>query len=271
MNLETFLTETFLPTRSRTLKPKTFAEYDRIVRVYITPTLGRVALTSLNAADVERLHNRLKDKPVQANRAHAVLSSALALAVAHGHLTSNPCAAVKLTRELPKERFLTDAESARLTEVLKADPGPEAVFLRLLMLTGARPGEIQGARREWLSGAALRLPDAKRGPRTVYLSPDAVALLLTRPERPDGLFFPKLKNLARIWKRLSAQAGLTGVRMYDLRHTFASTAMSAGADIGVIGKLLGHTKAQSTLRYAHLSTEKADEITAAVAARMSGK
>ena len=66
--------------------------------------------------------------------------------------------------------------------------------------------------------------------------------------------------------RPSVQAGLEGVRIHDLRHSFASRALALGESLTMIGKLLGHTQVQTTARYAHLAR---DSIQAA-AARITG-
>lgn len=77
------------------------------------------------------------------------------------------------------------------------------------------------------------------------------------------------------WQRVRARAGLKDVRIHDLRHTFASTAVAAGQSLPVIGKLLGHTRVQTTARYAHLASATvktaAGDVSAAIAASLNGQ
>jgi integrase len=65
----------------------------------------------------------------------------------------------------------------------------------------------------------------------------------------------RLSDLQPFWQRVRARAGVKDVRIHDLRHTFASTAVAAGQGLPMIGKLLGHTQVQTTARYAHLAAE----------------
>ena len=73
-----------------------------------------------------------------------------------------------------------------------------------------------------------------------------------------------LSDLQPFWQRVRARAGVKDVRIHDLRHTFASTAVASGQGLPMIGKLLGHTQLQTTARYAHLAAEPvkmaADEV-----------
>lgn len=64
-------------------------------------------------------------------------------------------------------------------------------------------------------------------------------------------------NLRKPWARICAKAGLVGVRVHDLRHTEASLALASGTSLAIVGRLLGHTQVQTTLRYAHLDTDPA--------------
>ena len=68
----------------------------------------------------------------------------------------------------------------------------------------------------------------------------------------DGQF---ATDLQRPWRRLRARAGLDGVRIHDLRHTYASNAVSSGMPIQMVGRLLGHSQIQTTMRYAHLADD----------------
>jgi len=135
---------------------------------------------------------------------------------------------------------------------------------RLLILTGCRLGEIMTLKWDYVDfdECALRLPDSKTGKKIVHLGTPAVEYLHdaqrisgnswvitgTLPGKP-------LSDLQPFWQRVRARAGLKDVRIHDLRHTFASTAVASGQGLPMIGKLLGHTQVQTTARYAHLAAE----------------
>jgi integrase len=83
----------------------------------------------------------------------------------------------------------------------------------------------------------------------------------------------RLSDLQPFWQRVRARAGLKDVRIHDLRHTFASIAVTAGQGLPMIGKLLGHTQVQTTARYAHLAADPiktaADQVAGNIAAAMN--
>lgn len=113
-----------------------------------------------------------------------------------------------------------------------------------------------------LSERALRLPNSKSGAKVVHLGEPAAELLsqAQRIEDNPWVIFgtlpgKRLSDLQPFWRRVRARAGVKDVRIHDLRHTFASTAVAAGQGLPMIGKLLGHTQVQTTARYAHLAAE----------------
>lgn len=183
---------------------------------------------------------------------------------------SNPRKYIKKYPEEKRERFLSAGELRRLGEVLcemqdERIERPSAILaVRLLILTGCRLGEIMTLRWDYveLPAKALRLPVSKTGAKTVLLGQPAVELLLSA-ERTDGnpwviagtIEGQRLSDLQPFWQRVRARAGLKDVRLHDLRHTFASTAVAAGRGLPMIGKLLGHTQVQTTARYAHLAAD----------------
>ena len=130
--------------------------------------------------------------------------------------------------------------------------------------SGCRLSEIQKLRWEHvdLDAGELRLPDTKTGGRAVPLAPSAVRLLTSLPRDEDNPWVIAgrkpgwhLTDLQHPWRRIRGRAGLDGVRIHDLRHSFASRALALGEGLPMIGKLLGHTQVQTTARYAHLARD----------------
>ena len=102
----------------------------------------------------------------------------------------------------------------------------------------------------------------KTGGRAVPLAPSAVRLLISLPRDEDNPWVIAgrkqgwhLTDLQHPWRRIRARAGLDGVRIHDLCHSFASRALALGEGLPMIGKLLGHTQVQTTARYAHLARD----------------
>ena len=262
-------------------KPGTAALYRSVIKRHVLPALGKVPLAALSRAQVAEFHESLYETPAVANMALRILSSMYRLAVGWGMVpegASNPCKALVKYPERRRERFLTDAEFTRLGEALEeaeARGGASAVAaIRLLALTGCRRSEILGLRREdvALEAGELRLPDSKTGARAVALPPQAIELLASLLGAHDGPWIipgrkpgTRLANIDEAWRMIRKRAGLEGVRLHDLRHSYASRALALGEALPVIGKLLGHSRLETTARYAHLARDSAQEAAERVA------
>ena len=110
------------------------------------------------------------------------------------------------------------------------------------------------------------LSDSKTGARTVSLSPEAAALLAGIPRVPGNPFViagrtgQHVRNLDHPWQKVRARAGLRDVRLHDLRHSFASRALALGETLPAIGRLLGHSRVETTARYAHLADASVRQV-----------
>jgi integrase len=207
----------------------------------------------------------------------------------------NPTRGIDRYPERGRERFLTGEELARLGDAIReaetvglpwsideakptAKHAPKeanrrtvidpfaAAAIRLLILTGARLREI--LKLQWqhvdLERGLLLLPDSKTGAKSIVLNAPALAVLAglervgayvvaglragTEEEKPRA-------DLNKPWRSIAKRAGLAGLRIHDLRHTHASFGPGAGLGLPIIGKLLGHARASTTQRYAHLDTD----------------
>lgn len=243
---------------------------------------------------------------IVANRVQALLSKMFALAE-DWKLRSegtNPCRGVKRYAEHKVERFLSGDELMRLGSALASSAVDEplgfpakptskprhatrtnqasVVALRLLLLTGCRVGEILSLR--WqnvdLERRLLLLPDSKTGAKSIFLSQPAVDLLRSHPRLAGSDFVftgdrpgKPIASLRKTWERLCKAAKIEGVRLHDLRHSYASVGAAGGLSLPVIGALLGHSQPSTTARYAHLAAsplhDAADAIGARILAAMS--
>ena len=263
-------------------KPATAKIRRNAIRNHIVPRLGKLPLAAVGRDHVIDLHHRMSDIPMQANIVVITLSQIFRKAEYWGIVPegTDPSGSVVLYRETRRERFLTDAEFGRLGRVLDEAPriggassGAVAV-IRLLMLTGCRRGEILSLR--WddvdLNAHELRLRDAKTGARIVPLSPSAVNVLAGLPCSADQEWVipgrragTHMQKVGNAWRLLRLRADLPDVRLHDLRHSFASRALALGESLPMIGKLLGHRRIETTMRYAHLARASVHEAAERVA------
>ena len=247
-------------------KPSTYESYRYLLQNYILPQLGSTSLNGLNRTKIIKLHDSLRSKPRTANMVLAVMSSFWTWCVRRGLVDGeNPVRYIERNPENKCERFLSSDELARLGEALTKYESRHlfaVAALRLLVLTGARRGEILSLRWDEVDfeGGFLRLADSKTGPKNISLSAAVVKILTKLPRFDDNPYVipggkegKHLVNLKDPWDKIRSMAGLDDVRIHDLRHSYASVAVSGGMGLPMIGELLGHSQAQTTHRYAHLA------------------
>jgi integrase len=245
-----------------------------LIKSYILPALGRLNVADVTQANIAKLHREITkaSKPIRANRALACLRTMFARAVGWKMRDDNPARGgrdgVQMNPEDGRERFLSEDEIARLTAVLARHPERNTVALiRFLMMTGCRFGEAANA--TWaqfnLGTGTWTKPSshtkAKRQ-HSLPLSAPATALLVELQAGATGPYvFPSPKTgrplvtIKTAWAHICRDAGLSGVRVHDLRHSFASILAGSGASLQLIGNLLGHTQLSTTQRYAHLADD----------------
>jgi integrase len=218
------------------------------------------------------------------NRCRSLLSKMFSLAEKWGLIAqnTNPVRHTPKYKENTKERYLSkeemDALGAKLNRE-QADKPYHVAAYRLLMLTGARLSEVLTLKWDFvdLERQTLFLPDSKTGKKQIPLSSAAVAVLLSLPKVDGNPYViighgegKHLVNLRKHWVGMRTQIGLSDVRLHDLRHTFASSAIMAGVPIAVVGKLLGHKNSKTTERYAHIGQDPVRAAGELVASKISG-
>ena len=255
--------ETVFERYRRRWKPRTLDANRGYLKNQLLPHFAGRPVADIGRREVENWFASLHPTPVTADRSMPILSVILTEAEAMGFRPSgsNPCRGIPRYRRKGRERFLSDDEihrlSARLAAYSARSPLPVAI-VRLLLLTGCRKGEILTLQWSDYREGRLFLRDSKTGPRTVWLSEPARNILDTL-ERGNRWVFPAPRtrgpataaSLERFWRRVRAEAGLSDVRLHDLRHTHASIALRQGETVLAIARLLGHASPETTLKYTH--------------------
>jgi integrase len=273
---------------------------------HVKPLLGRKTAKALVQADIAKFQSDVAAGQSRADiktkergraiveggrgtaaRSLAVFGAMLQFAVGRKLIPANPAKGVPLLKGEKKERFLSEAEVARLADTLAAMEREDllspsaAAAVRLLLLTGCRKSEILSLRWDWVDveRGCLRLPDSKTGAKVVPLAAAAMELLHGLPHAseyvlPAGKGTGHYTGLQKDWERVRVRAGLLGLRLHDMRHSFASFAVADGHTLFMVGKVLGHKQARTTEGYAHLAADPlrvvADRTGARIAAAMRG-
>jgi site-specific recombinase XerD len=246
---------------------RSFRNYERHGRVWSDRFSGRT-LRSILPLDIERWIARRAAEdvtPATINRELSFLRRVFNVALANDLVDRNPMRRIKLMRENnARVRWLTDEEEARLRAEVGEEHWPLVAFA---LHTGLRQAEQ--FRLRWadvdLVNLVLTVPRSKHGEtRHVHLNETAVAILRDAPSRcVSDWVFPSRTGatplephnfLHRVFMPALGRAAITGFRWHDLRHTFASRLVMAGADLPTVKELMGHKTLAMTLRYSHLST-----------------
>ena len=265
--------------QSRHWKPGTLEVNRRYLKNQILPRFRGQPIGAITSADVQQWFASLRSTPAAADRAAPVLSVIMREAETLGFRPedTNPCENIRRYRRRGRERFLSREETRRLGTVLKPHDGHIlAAAVKLLALTGCRKSEIMTLQWQDCRDGHLFLRDGKTGPRTVWLSSAARTVLDDLPRNGVWVFPGRsgtapAKGLNKFWLKLRNDAGLRDVRLHDLRHSYASFALQSGETVPTIGRLLGHSKPETTLKYIHLADQAVRDAVDAVAPILGGE
>jgi integrase len=279
------------------LRASTLDRVQGVVRNHIIPSFGTVALADLGRMQTQQWASKLSatQSPGSVRKIVNVLSGGLQLAVDDGRLPANPAARLKLPKQMKaRKKFLTHLQVAELAAAVEAKPTGEGFGLLVLVLayTGLRWGELSGLRVHDVDFRRGRL-DVRTTMVEVngYLeesipkdyeerSIPVPAFILERLEthvaskaKADHVFVSSksgtvLRNrtFRRGWFDDAAEAiGVPGLTPHELRHTCASLAVSAGANVKALQRMLGHSSAKETLdTYSDLFDDDLDAVAVAL-------
>lgn len=293
----TELCAVYLAEGCSTKKPSTIATDKGRIQRHIIPLLGRKKVHDVSRNDIKRFLQDVANGKTRVNvktgksgraivtggrgtasRTVGLLGGIMSYALDLDLIESNPVRGIKKFPDKKCNRFLTEKETISLGQAMRAavlqgvNPAGMAI-IKLLIFTGARKGEIQSLlwREVDFDKGFLRLEDSKTGQKIIPLNAGALEILTELPKfKNSDYVFPSedgesyYVGVAKVWPKIRAVAGLNDVRLQDLRHSFASIAVSSGASLPIIGALLGHRNTSTTQRYAHLSDNPVRSATALV-------
>jgi integrase len=301
------LCDLYLADAKSRIKASTLAMDGSRIETHVKPLIGRFTVRSLTAADIERMKADIiagkTAKPRRkegrggiatggssvAARTLGMTATILEYAKRLKLIKDNPARGVKKPQDGKQRRFLALKEVTKLGEKMReawaaGENATALAAIRLLLLTGLRRMEALRLRRAWVDGPArcIRFEDTKSGAQLRPIGAEAVKLIEAQPVR-DGCpwVFPAsygnghFVGLPKVLERVCAKAGLEGVTVHVLRHSFAATVAEMGFSELTIAGLLGHSVPGVTARYAHVPDSAlvaaADRVAVRIASALDGK
>ena len=279
------LFEEYIERHAKPKGKKTVVDMQDNFRRYLSQWQNR-KLSNITKVEVGKQHAKLgKDIGVHtANRTLELLRAIINKGIAWDlFLGKNPAVGIEKFKLQARERFIQGDELPRFFEAVGGELNESMRdYFLLSLLTGARQAnvlsmkwrDINFDRAEW------RIEETKNGtPQTVTLSPEAMEILQNRkPVDPVAFVFPSeklsatghIQNPKKAWARVLTRAGLTNLRIHDLRRTLGSWQAKTGASLAIIGKSLNHKNTNTTAIYARLDLDPVrDSVNTATSAMMA--
>lgn len=248
----------YLPKLAERVQKNVKSRIDR----HVLPVIGTRSVKDVGFGDIETIHHGIEAK-YEANRTVETITRIFNLAIKWGWVERNPAKGIEKHDEQPRQDYLEPEEIRRLLGVLYDENTVQADIAKMLLLTGARFGEV--ARMKWdqinLNTGIWTKPAAATKQRRMHrvpLSAAVVDIIKTQAAKGSEWVFPNpdtgepFTHIRKTWTAACKSARVRQVRIHDTRHSFASLLASGGISLQVVGNMLGHTVAQTTQRYAHL-------------------
>lgn len=249
-------------------RKKTWQEDVQKYEAYLAKPLGTKKLSTIDRRQVASIHSNVTKMghDITANRVLALISSVFGWAISAGLWESNPALGIRRNKERSRDRFIQGDELPRFFQALSSENN-ETIrdYVLLSLLTGARRSNVLSMRWEDINfdRAEWRIAETKNGtPQTVTLSPEAIEVLRNRIPAEAAIFvFPGIGKQGHLaepkkgWQRILDRAGISNLRIHDLRRTLGSWQAKQGASLAIIGKSLNHKNQSTTAIYARLDLD----------------
>ncbi len=270
VTLDVFMRDHYMPHVKN--QKRSWLRDDQLYRIRIAPKFGHLALKNVTRRDVQIFHNELSKEglsPASADHHVKLMRRVLNVAIQWDMLEKNVLKNIPLLMvDNQVENYLKEDQLVRLVEVLRTDANrPVCHILMFLLSTGARLNEAIHAKWSQVDAenGVWRIPASNsKSKRTRSVPLNDSALWVLEQAEQLGNFECIFANpvtgnpfvtITRVWYRLRKQAGISHLRIHDLRHSFASLLVSGGRSLYEVQQILGHSDPKVTMRYAHLSTK----------------
>lgn len=251
--------EAYLKHGAAIWKPTTLRTHRYLAARYIHPEFGHLPAASIDPEHVAQWRSGIGKSHETASRALAVLSGIMRHAELLGvcEAGSNPCQGLRRRKNGFKAQRLTAEDYARLGKAIRWLQQHHLVIanlIRFIAFTGCRKSEARLLKWDMIDGRRAALPDSKTGPRALWLGQPALRVIAEQPRLADYVFAVggepvKESKLDWEWRNVRAKAKLKTLRLHDLRHGFASVAITSGEPLRTVSGLLGHTELKTTAGY----------------------
>lgn len=280
----------FMPAKAVTMSENSRASFQSALNTWIYPSIGDKKLPDVSPADLSALLLDIQAKGrvhSTAIKCYTVLHTLFKMAYLADEITRNPMD--KVPRPVPRKDEIRETEAQALTldelravlESLETEPLKWQALVHVLIDTGCRRGECCGLKWEdvdldarvltirrnlcYTPQKGVYVDTPKSGKvREVDIGPETSAILAALKGQSEGEYVFTQSNgepmhpqsPTRYLKKLSAKCGVPDLHPHKLRHTFASIAITAGADVASVSEALGHSDKAVTLRmYTHADAE----------------
>jgi len=243
--------ERFLLDSVKRTKPKTYEEYERLLRKHFQ---FDKQLSDISRQDVMKAVAALSDKPSIEQHAFVALRTMMNWCVRHGLVNVSPVPPLRFTTTA-RTRILTDDELRTVWRRAEEVGYPYGTIVQLLILTGQRRGEIAGLRRSWIEGDEIVFPQGFTKNKREHRIPIGTLtneIINTIPDTGD-LFFPArgttdhaFNGWSKSKKAFDGPIYVTDYTLHDLRRTYSSNMARMGVPIHVTERLLNHVSGTIT-------------------------
>jgi integrase len=236
---------------------KSWRQADALVQRYLLPRWGKLQASSITRGDVRTLMSRI-EAPVLANQVLAAASAIFSWAVKQEIIAANPCRGVERNATRSRERILSDSEVPKFWAAFDDAGLVASSALKMILLTGQRPGEVTHMRCEHVVDGwwqmpgepvpALGWPGTKNGTgHRIWLPKPVQDILAELGDEPTGFVFvgPRgrpVHGLDAAMRAISKKLGVEPVRPHDLRRTHGSTITALGFGRDAMNRIQNHTE-----------------------------
>jgi integrase len=245
-------------------KAKTIDKIESLYHKNIQASLGNKKVKDIIRGDIATLHFEISDRaPYVANKCLGIIKAMYNLAITLSIVDINPSTNIGKNRETKRKRYLNNDELlkviAELDKLQHLNKYKKSVaFIKLLIFTGARCGEIANAKWSDIDNNILVIKDHKTDKlgedRLIHITPLVQEVLDTLDK--NSYYILGIKSPRRVWEKIKNIVGLKDIRLHDIRHSYASWSLQK-INLSEVGNLLGHRDQATTQRYAHIHQDQA--------------